>query len=360
MRVIQLLPTLSFGDAVGNDVRALDRVIRKIGFETAIYAENIDRRLPAGTAVPYQGFPRLKEDDVILYHASTGTKLNFELPGLGGRKIVRYHNITPSEFFQPYSLNAAALCRAGYEGIRFLADKVDYAIADSEFNRQDLINMGFRCPVDVCPILIPFEEYQKEPNRKLVKKYTSDGYTNMLFVGRIAPNKKQENVILAYAYYKKYINPRSRLFLVGGWTGLETYYERLKDYISLLQLEDVIFTGSVPFADILAYYRIADCFVCMSEHEGFCVPLAEAMFFKVPIVAFDCCAIFQTLGGGGILLAENDAQQAALTIHRIITDAPLRASILEAQQQRLSELQYEVVTTRFEQLLRSFISHNKR
>ena len=358
MRIIQLLPTISFGDAVGNDTVALDRFIRSMGFETAIYAENIDRRLPAGTAIPYERFPRLGDDDVILYHASTGTKLNYELPDLSGRKIVRYHNITPPEFFQPYSLNAAALCRDGYDGIRFLADKIDYAIADSEYNRQQLINMGYRCQIDVCPILIPFEDYHKQPNAKIIKKYSSDEYTNLLFVGRISPNKKQEYIIQTFTYYKKHINPKARLFLVGSYNGMEAYFQRLREYCKLLQLseEDVIFTGSVPFADILAYYRIADSFICMSEHEGFCVPIVEAMYFSIPIVAFGSTAVPETLGNGGIVLEENNPKLFARTIQKVHESPECREHMREKQKQELSRYQYPQVSSRFSQLLRQFLA----
>ena len=360
MRAIQLLPTISFGDAVGNDALAIDRALRNMGFKTAIYAENIDKRLPRGTARPYDRFPKLAGSDILLYHASTGTRINYELPDLGGRKLMIYHNITPPEFFRPYSLAAEKLCRSGYEGLRYLADKVEYVIADSRFNRQELEKMGFGCTIDVCPVLIPFDDYQKAPNRELIQKYTSDGYTNLLFLGRIAPNKKQEDVILSYAYYKRYLNPRSRLFLVGSWSGMEAYYERLQRYVKSLQLEDVVFTGSVPFADILAYYQIADCFLCLSEHEGFCVPLVEAMVFDIPIVAYDCCAVAETLGGGGLLLPEKEAKQTAAAIHRILTDPHLRETIHEAQQRRLSELRYDKVMSRFEQLLKSFAAAGRK
>jgi glycosyltransferase involved in cell wall biosynthesis len=360
MQAVQLLPTLAFGDAVGNDVLAIDRALKQAGIETAVYAENIDRRLPAGTAQPYDRFPKLSSKDVILYHASTGTRINQDLPGLGGRKVMIYHNITPPEFFRPYSSAAESLCRAGYEGIRSLRNEVEYAIADSGFNRQELRNMGYSCPIDVCPVLIPFDDYQKKPNQQLIRKYGADGYTNLLFLGRIAPNKKQEDVILSFAYYRKYLNPRSRLFLVGSWNGMESYYQRLQDYVRLMQLEDVIFTGSVPFADILAYYRIADCFVCMSEHEGFCVPLVEAMFFDIPVLAYDCCAITETLGEGGLLMKEKEPKQTALAIDRILTDPSLRGIIHQGQQRRLNELRYDTVLSRFEQLLKKYLADDEK
>ena len=156
--------------------------------------------------------------------------------------------------------------------------------------------MGYTCPIDVCPILIPFSDYEKEPDRRVLRRYKGDGKTNLLFVGRIAPNKKQENVIRAFYFYHKYYSPDSRLFLVGSWSGMESYYERLCDYVKALGIaEHVVFTGHIRFDEILAYYHLADVFLCMSEHEGFCVPLVEAMYFHVPIVAYSCAAVPDTL-----------------------------------------------------------------
>ena len=143
--------------------------------------------------------------------------------------------------------------------------------------------MGYTCPIDVLPILIPFDDYAKTPSQQVIDRY-SDGYTNLIFTGRIAPNKRQEDVIRAFYDYKKFYNPKSRLILVGGHNGMERYYHRLKSYINALELEDVVFPGHIKFDEILAYYKIADVFLCQSEHEGFCVPLVEAMYFDVPVV----------------------------------------------------------------------------
>ena len=156
MRIIQLLPTISFGDAVGNDTRAIRKILEEMGYVTQIYAENIDPRLPHGTAYHVDEIPELESDDVIIYHASTGTELNYRLPSYCGRKVMIYHNITPPKFFAPYSSTAEQLTADGLAGIRYLADKMDYCIADSDFNKQDLLRMGYTCPIDVCPILIPF------------------------------------------------------------------------------------------------------------------------------------------------------------------------------------------------------------
>lgn len=358
MRIIQLLTTLSFGDAVGNDTIALGGAISAMGYETAIYAENIDARLPKNTAYNISKLKNVSKDDIIIYHKSTGTDLSFKLEQYKCRKIMIYHNVTPPEFFRPYSTAATALTEYGYEGIKHLNDKVDYCLADSNYNKSELIKMGYTCPIDVRPILIPFEDYKKAPDEAIIRRYTADGWTNIVFVGRIAPNKKQENLIRAFYQYKK-INPKSRLILVGSYSGMENYYERLKKYAAALGLKDVIFTGHIRFNEILAYYKAADVFLCMSEHEGFCVPLVEAMFFEVPIIAYNTSAIADTLGGSGILLDSNDPVFAAGVIDHLVNDSVLRKFVIEKQNERLRDFSYEKISAAFEKYLKDFIGKRR-
>lgn len=356
MRVIQLLPTVSYGDAVGNDTLAIQDIIRQMGYETQIYAENIDGRLPARTAMPFSQFPDLTNEDVVIYHGSTGTELNFRLPQLGGRKIMIYHNITPPAFFHPYSPSAEQLTAFGLQGIENLRDTVDYCIADSEFNKSNLKEMGYPCPMDVCPVLIPFKDYERTPNKRILQQYAGDSYVNILFTGRVAPNKKQEDIIRAFFYYHTYYNKRSRLILVGSWNGMEKYYDRLCDYVNQLGLSDsVIFTGHIKFDEILAYYRLADVFLCMSEHEGFCVPLVEAMYFDVPIIAYRSTAIPDTLGGCGMLLESKHPKVVAAAIHQIISDNRFCQKLIEGQRQRLVAFAHESIKQRFVELLGSFL-----
>lgn len=358
MKIIQLLTTLSFGDAVGNDTIALSGAISAMGYETAIYAENIDARLPKNTAHSTSKLKNVSKDDIIIYHKSTGTDLSFKLEQYKCRKIMIYHNVTPPEFFRPYNTAATALTEYGYEGIKHLKDKVDYCLADSNYNKSELIKMGYTCPIDVRPILIPFEDYKKAPDEAIIRRYNTDGWTNIVFVGRIAPNKKQENLIRAFYQYKK-INPKSRLILVGSYSGMENYYERLKKYAAALALEDVIFTGHIRFNEILAYYKAADVFLCMSEHEGFCVPLVESMFFEVPVIAYNTSAIDDTLGGSGILLDDNDPVFAAGVIDRLVNDSKLRKHVIEKQNERLRDFSYEKISEAFEKYLKDFIGKRR-
>ena len=337
MRIVQLLPVLSYGDAIGNDTLAVRDVIARMGYETGIYyTDHADSRLPADAAAPLSSMPDLRPDDILLYHACTGAPINFELPRYGGKKVMIYHNVTPPAFFHDFNPEVERIQEYAYEGIRFLSDKVDYCIADSEYNRRDLIGMGYRCPIDVCPIVIPYSDYDTEPDRTVMEKMRADGYKNLLFVGRIVPNKKQEDVIRAFYRYRSRYEEKSRLILIGSAGGMENYMDALQAYIRKLGLEDsVLFPGHIRFPEILAYYRTADVFVCMSEHEGFCVPLVEAMYFGKPVVALRAAAVPETLGQGGLLLDSSDPGPAAAAVDRILTDGKLREWIRKGQAEAL-------------------------
>ena len=360
MRIIQFLPTLAFGDAVGNDTLALQKAMRELGYSTEIYAEAVDQRLPKGTAKDLcSGMPELTPEDVMIYHMSTGSELNYNLEKYPCRKMMIYHNITPPEFFSGYNLQAKTNAQYGLDGLKHLAGKIDYCLADSAFNAEELKQAGFTCPIEVRPILIPFEDYAKEGDKKIFRQYTDD-IENIIFVGRIAPNKKQEDVIKAFAFYQNYIQPKSRLIFVGNWNGMEVYYQRLLQYVQALQVENVIFTGHISFAEILSYYRTADLFLCMSEHEGFCVPLVEAMYFKIPILAYASSAIPWTLGGSGFLTRTKNPIETAFLMNKILHDETLKEKIIANQNERLKDFQYEKIKSLFAEQLKRFLGETAK
>ncbi|MFR4351139.1 MAG: glycosyltransferase [Roseburia sp.] len=355
MRIVQILPVLAFGDAVGNDTRALKDALLEAGYDTEIYAAVIDERLPHGTAKPYDMLEKLEDDDIVIYHLSTGHKLNYEIEMLGGRKVILYHNITPECYFEKYNKDAYTSCSQGIKAAKRLARIADYAIADSEYNRQDLLSYGFQCNIEVLPILIPFEDYAKKPSARVMKTYEDD-YVNILFTGRVVPNKKQEDIIDAFYYYKNFIQPKSRLILVGSFAGIDKYHKQLDAYVKKLGLEDVIFTGQIKFDEILAYYHLADLFLCMSEHEGFCVPVVEAMYFDVPVIARDTSAIAWTLGGSGMLLSDKDPIIAAEMMNRVLTDEVLKQKILRNQRIRLLDFDNQKVKRQFLEIIQKINS----
>lgn len=355
MRVIQILPTLAYGDAVGNDTIALKNVLKNMGFETQIYAESIAPSLmQSKVALDIRQIPKLNQEDVIIYHLSTGTELNYKIAEYQGKKIIIYHNVTPPEFFRGYNYTLEQLTEKGLEGVRFLADKVDYCLADSAFNKSNLEEFQYKNPIDVLPIIIPFDDYRKQPSQNIIEKY-KDGRHNIIFTGRVAPNKCHQDIIAAFACYKKYYDSKARLFLVGSYNETDTYYKKLKRYIELFGVEDIVFTGHIKFEEILAYYCVADVFLCMSEHEGFCVPLVEAMFFEIPIIAYNCTAVPMTLGDGGILVNKKDPVEVAALINRIISDGALRKAIKENQKIRLEDFRYEKVAGMFREYFEKFI-----
>ena len=339
MKIVQVLPTISYGDAVGNDAIAIKRLIEERGLETQIYAESIDPRLPAGTALPVSEIPLFSKEDIIIFHESVGTDLNTWIQAQGCRKVMVYHNITPPEFFLRYDEHlAAGYCRSGLEQVQKLTGAFEMVLSDSAFNRQNLLDMGFACPNHVLPILIPFDDYKEPPSQAVIEKYSGDGFINIIFVGRVAPNKCQEDVISAFSEYQHHYNAKSRLFVVGRHGG--RYIECLQRYTKQLGARNVVFTGHCRFDEILAYYHLADLFLCQSEHEGFCVPLVEAMYFDVPIVAYDSSAVGETLGGSGFLLKEKNPLVTAGVMDRILSDDALRRTIIGNQRERLADFQY--------------------
>lgn len=334
MKIINMIPILAFGDAVGNDALAVHRCLKKAGYDSIIAADHVDERLGGDIAVSVDDLSFIKQEDIVIYHLSTGHRLNERFGALACRKIVKYHNITPPDFFFGYEKETVKACIAGYKEAAELSGKPEFAFADSSYNKSELRALGYECEIEVLPILIPFEDYKKEPDREVMEKM-DDGLTNIIFTGRVVPNKRQEDIIRAFYFYQKYYNPRSRLILAGNHELIPAYYESLKEYMKALGVKNVIFSGHIKFPAILAYYKSADLFLCMSDHEGFCVPLLEAMFFDVPIVAKNTTAVGETLGGSGVLLPDGEPEMAAGIMNRILTDEPLRKKVLENQRERL-------------------------
>lgn len=359
MKIVQILPTLAYGDAIGNNVLALQEALKSAGYVTEIYAENIDKRLQHGIA---RNISKYKDnaENLVIFHLSIGTELIDKVLEYKASVIIVYHNVTPSVFWKGFSGHSEMLCEYGIACVKKMASKPVFCLADSEFNKQDLLALGYRCPIDVLPILIAFDDYAKQPRNEIVRKYSDDGYANILFTGRIAPNKKQEDLITSFYYYKNYINPKSRLIIAGAYQKTDIYYNKLKRYVEEMELSDVIFTGHIPFDEILAYYRIADVFLCLSEHEGFCVPLVEAMYFGVPIIAYNSTAVGETLGGSGLLLESKEPQLVAEALNRIITDEYLRTDLVYNEKIRLRYFDNDRIREQFLYIVKNYIEKKQR
>lgn len=356
MRIVQVLNVFTKGDAVSNNALVIKDILTSQGYDSEIYTEY--ECAAAGNIVKHVSeLPGLGVHDILIYHLSINVLMLEKLKKLKCRKIGIYHNVTPYEFFEKYNLHFNLICKKAIYDLKNLANTFDYCIADSTFNHDDLVRYGYKCPIDVVPIVLNMEDFKKEPNNSIVEKY-NDGRTNIIFVGRVAPNKKQEDVISAFSSYKRNYDANARLFIVGSSENMEKYKLQLDAFVKHIDVKDVIFTGKIPFDELLAYYHIADVFLCMSEHEGFCVPLVEAMMFDVPIIAYSSSAVPETLGGSGILFSEKDPLITAGLINRVVNNKKLNKSIVEGQRYRLEELSYNKLKKKLTECLMNFIQED--
>lgn len=343
VKIVQIVGSLNYGDAVGNDVMAIKKALSEDGYMTAIFASAIDKRVSDELVFYLEQLPRLDEKDIVIYHFGSADRSYEIIRDLKCKKILRYHNVTPPDFFANYDKYSEKNTRNGLKQIRDMKDFFDYGMVDSEFNKMDLIKMGHTYPIDVVPILIPFVDYKKPPTKEVVEKYRKDGYINIIFVGRIVPNKKDEDIIRCFQEYKKNYNEKSRLILVGNYAGQEKYYNELQEIIKKDSMDDVVMTGHISFADLLAYYTVADLFLCLSEHEGFCVPLIEAMLFGVPIIAYKKAAVPETLGKGGLLLESKEPKVVAKAMDDLLSNKDMREIYQKNAKNIIEQLQYETV-----------------
>jgi glycosyltransferase involved in cell wall biosynthesis len=335
-RVHQVLATLGYGDAIGHEVLGIQRVLRAAGFESEIFVETADRRLEALTLDYRELIEESRPDQLLIHHFSIGSRASRVAYALPDRMALVYHNITPPEYFVGVHKRLVELCYHGRRELRAYVDRVALALGDSEFNRRELAAAGFR-ETGVLPVVPSFAHLDVRPSHLLAGRF-DDGWTNLLFVGRVIPNKKLEDVIRFFHAYKTGHNPRSRLLLVGSYSAFETYLAMLHDLVARLHLPDVHFLGHVSNEELTALYDVADAFVCASEHEGFCVPLMEAFHKRVPVIAFAATAVPATMDGGGVLFDTKDPALVAALIDAVAADARLRDAVLEAQDRALDRL----------------------
>lgn len=330
----QFVTALSYGDAIGDYTLEMQEILRRNGYQSEIFSEIVHPKM-AKHVKPLHEYELHESDDTLMVvHFSIGSELGNILPHFKGKKMLIYHNITPHQWFLDINSLLAYQCLVGRKQLEILRDFCPVALADSEYNRQELESLGFR-QTGVLPIRLNLSRFDGTPDPFTLKTY-DDNRTNIIVVGRIIPNKKLEDCIRVFAYYQKFINPLSRLIFIGLWNGFESYYHGLRRMVNDYRLQEVIFTGHTAFEELLAYYRTAGVLLMMSEHEGFCVPLLEAFYMKVPVVAWSSCAIPYTAGNGGILLEETkDYAAAAEMLNRVVTDQELRRKILEAQTAQL-------------------------
>jgi L-malate glycosyltransferase len=334
LRIDQWVPALHRGDAIGDSARLMRDAFRRWGYAADVYALELDDDL-RGDGRDFRDWRPGTSGDLVILHYALPSPLTTALESLGCRRWLLHHNITPPEFFVGYEPEMVRICALGRAELPRLRDQVELALADSEFNRGELEAAGFQ-RTGVLPIYLDFARYRQAPSAVL-SRLLADGPTNLLFVGRLAPNKRQEDLIRLASYWRRFISPDVRLLLVGKLPRRSAYFDALQAfaYEEGFTPWEVLFTGHVDHDDLLACYAAARVFVSMSAHEGFGVPLVEAMLMDVPILARRGTAVSDTLGPAGVQFGDDSLAEVAEMAATLARDDDLRAGILAGQRRRL-------------------------
>lgn len=336
--VHQFLPALLPGDACGIHTLEAQAALREAGFESEVFCEAVHEQL-AGRGHHFSEFGAYAKGSVLVYHLATGSVLADFVNARPEPLVVDYHNLTPAEFFRRWDVAVANAMSWGRSQLAMLASRAAIGLADSTYNEQELVHLDYPMTA-VVPILLDVDARAREVDVECLARLETDrsaGGADLLFVGRLAPNKAQEDLVKALAMYRRAYDPRARLRLVGK-PATDSYAQALSRFIHDLGLEDAVtIVGGISDAELAAYYEAADVLVVLSEHEGFNTPLLEAMRHRLPIVAYASCAVPETLGGAGILLSDKSASSVAAAVNRVVTDQKLRGQLVAAGTRRLSE-----------------------
>jgi glycosyltransferase involved in cell wall biosynthesis len=351
--VNQWVPAAHRGDAIGDSARRVRDLIRSAGHSSDIYALTIDDDLR--DEVLSFSDASAGRGDVTIFHFALPSPMTEAFGRLQGARVLQYHNITPASFFAAYAPGLFRLAALGRRELQSLVGRVDLAIGDSEFNRQELEQLGF-APTGVFPIAVNTGRITGAPRRPALDRILGDGLINVLFVGRIVPNKRIEDHIRLAEVYKRYVDSYYRFIFVGRYDGVPSYYAQVRALIAEFRMlpDRFWFTGPVPDEDLGTFYRWADAYLSLSEHEGFCVPLVEAMAADVPVLAYAAGAVPETLGGAGLLFSPKDLEVAAEMLGMVVYDRALRERIVEGQRKRLQDFAPGRTEERLQEILAQF------
>ena len=334
MHIAISTPDLDSGDAVSNDVIGMYQAFIESGYEVKIFASNTNIITPNVYKPEYIKDFLNNSEDMLIYHHSVGWDMGINiLRSLKCRKVIKYHNVTPPEFFKGLAKNYVSSCQSGRKQVEdIIRVKADLYIACSEYSKHELITAGADEPK--CKIVPPFHHIARLEQLKadvdVINRF-DNGKTNVLMVGRVVPNKGHSALIDAFNIYHREYNINSRLLIVGKEDpGLISYIMSLHLRLRELSLENsVLFAGRVSDEALKAYYLVADVFMITSMHEGFCVPLVEAMSMKIPVVAYGSSAVPETVGKAGLVWDEHDPELMAASVGKIVRDEHVRLSLGE-------------------------------
>jgi len=351
VKIHQFVHTLAFGDAISGEALTIQRVLAAAGIGGDIVVVHRDQRYVKQTTL-YADFKQDPESALLLHYsiASPLNQLFCECHGM--KRAMIYHNLTPERWYLPYNGRVVADLHRAREGLKSVVECCDLVLGDSAYNLQEL--SGYRMKEErVFPLTVDSAKWSIEANSGIRATLKGHGGVNFLTVGRIAPNKCLEDILKCFYFYHHKINRKSRLWIVGSDVDTELYKIELHDLIDHLCLrEAVTMTGAVSDTELKAFYESADMYLCMSEHEGFCVPLIEAMFFELPVIAYDSCAVAETLGRSGVLVQKKEHAKIAELMHICLSEPAVRDKMMQFSREELQRFSLESFQ---EQLIRDLV-----
>ena len=336
VQVHQVLATLGYGDAIGNEVLGIQKVLCGAGYESRIYVQTADPRLEELTEDYRDLLEDSHADNILIHHFSIGSRASRVAFALPDRMILVYHNITPPHYFVGVNETLVKECYSGRRELKAYTERCDLALGDSDFNTAELTEMGFP-RTGILPVVPDFSHLEVEPDTLLARSF-DDEHTNILFVGRLIPNKCIEDLVRFFHVYRTRHNPRSRLLLVGSHNGFADYHGSVTALVRELGTQNVHFLGHVSNEELTSLYDVSDLFISASEHEGFCVPLIEAFYKQIPVMAFNAGAVPTTMDGGGVLYEHKDPRHVASLMNAVLSDSALQAEIVSSQNAALDRL----------------------
>jgi L-malate glycosyltransferase len=345
------VPVLHRGDAVGRHTLRLREATRARGIASEIFVDTVDPET-ADETVPVLDYPdRAHHDDIAVYQFATASAMAPWLAGRAETLVVNYHNITPPELMAPWDNHLALGQLRAQADLRVLAPRTALAVADSAYNETHLVEAGFARTAVIAPSAALAVQHAPAPATQ--RGRGSGAGARWLAVGRVSPNKALENTVAALAVARAHSDPQATLTIVGK-PATDSYVRALRRYVADLGLTGAVtFTGHAGDDAVAAAYAGADVLVVTSEHEGFGVPVVEAMAAGLPVVAFDRGALAEVLGDAGVLVSDKDPYALAASIHALVGDDSCRAALAEAGRQRLTQLELDTAADRFVSLLRS-------
>ena len=352
-RIDQLLAGFADGDAISTEALCLQPLLKSAGFESDIFVDP-ERVAPSARSrcrplAEYRG----SAQDAVIYHYSISSPAQPVFLSSPARKVLMYHNITPASFFDGFDDAVAAPLRRAREDLPAAAKQAQAVWTVSAFNAAELTALGI-ANVRVFPLLFDPAPFDIAPDPQVLARYDYP-MTNILTVGRLAPNKRIEDLIQAFAWYKTAINPLSRLIIVGSKRSAPAYYAMLRMLAGELDLSHVCFEDYASTAGLAALYGLASVFVSTSAHEGYCLPLVEAMHHRVPVLARDAGGMSEALSGAGVLFDDPSPLDLAELIHRTVSDEALRREILDSQARRIEDIRARKPASELAPLLRELL-----